>query len=103
MDTAFVRSCVPDGPRHHEEPIGATTASDGRIRRFGGVVAVLDPPHRPVNDPHHRLSRDFDTTVTAFTGGDKTLRGCLGWEHKASMWCGRPHWPPDPHVPVSPQ
>ena len=77
MDTTFVRSCAPDGPRHHEVLIGVATADDGRIRRFGGVIAALDPPHRPITEALRRLGRDPDTTITAFTDGDKMLRGYL--------------------------
>ncbi|MEQ9153289.1 MAG: hypothetical protein RLO06_17565, partial [Parvibaculum sp.] len=70
MDTTFVRSCAPDGPRHHEVLIGVATADDGRIRRFGGVIAALDPPPDsrrappvgpcPRHDHHglHRRRRD---------------------------------------------
>lgn len=77
MDTTFVRSCVPDGPRHHEVLIGVATADDGRIRRFGGIIAALDPPHRPITEALRRLGRGPDTTITAFTDGDKMLRGYL--------------------------
>jgi hypothetical protein len=68
---------MPGGPRHHEVLIEVATADDGRIRRFGGVVAALDPPHRPITDALARLGRGPDTTITAFTDGDKMLRGYL--------------------------
>jgi hypothetical protein len=77
MDTTFVRSCAPDGPRHHEVLIGVASTDDGRILRFGGVIAALDPPHRPITDALHRLGRCPETTITAFTDGDKMLRGYL--------------------------
>ena len=77
MDTTFVQSCAPGGPRHHEVLIGVATADDGRIRRFGGVIAALDPPHRPIIDALGRLGWGPDTTITAFTDGDKMLRGYL--------------------------
>ncbi|MEQ9151637.1 MAG: hypothetical protein RLO06_09085 [Parvibaculum sp.] len=77
MDTTFVRSCAPDGPRHHEVLIGVATADDGRIRRFGGVIAALDPPHGLITDALGPLGRAPDTTITAFTDGDEMRRGYL--------------------------
>ena len=77
MDTTFVRNCAPDGPRHHEVLIGVAMADDRRIRRFGGVIAALDPPHRLITGALQQLGRDLDTTITAFTDGDQMLRGYL--------------------------
>jgi uncharacterized protein with PIN domain len=79
MDTTFVRSCVPDGPLHHEVLIGVATSVDGRIRRFGGVIAALDPPHRPIADALGGLGRGPDTTITAFSNaiGDKALDAAM--------------------------
>lgn len=67
MDTTFVRSCAPGGPRHHEVLIGVATAGDRRIRRFGGVIAALDPPHRLITAALRQLGCDPDTTITGST------------------------------------
>src|SRR3546814_18463112 len=67
--------CSSDLPRHHEVLIGIGVADNGRSQRIGGVIAALEMPHDVIAATLCRLSRHDATAVTAFTDGDKMLRG----------------------------
>jgi hypothetical protein len=77
IDTTFVRSAGAEGPRHHEILIGVGSNERGRTIKVGAVVAELDIPHYLIQRTLRELGQGDATQVTAFTDGDKMLRGYL--------------------------
>src|SRR3546814_16840697 len=71
VDTTFVRSCVADGPRHHEVLIGIGVADNGRSQRIGGVIAALEMPHHVIAAPLCRPRRHEAPAVHPLPDGDK--------------------------------
>ena len=77
VDTTFVRSCEQGGPRHHEVLIGVATADKRRTLCIGGVIAAVQQPHTLIDEALADLGRTNATRITAFTDGDRMLRGYL--------------------------
>ena len=77
IDTTFVRSAAATGPRHHEVWIGVGTNEQGRCVKIGAVISMEDSPHTLIKRTLQGLGHGDATHITAFTDGDKMLRGYL--------------------------
>lgn len=67
IDTTFVRSAAPEGPRHNEILIGVGTNDRGESVKIGAVIAAVDEPHRIIESTLHALGRTDPTRVTTLS------------------------------------
>lgn len=94
LDTTFLRSHDRSRGRHHEVLIGTGRSDAGARQILGTMLYGRGPPEEQVTACLTSLGRTAPTKVTAYTDGDKVLRGLLktcgiterpilDWEHIA--------------------
>ncbi len=92
LDTTFLRSHDRSRGRHHEMLIGTGRSDAGARQILGTMLYGRGPPEEQVTACLTSLGRTAPTKVTAYTDGDKVLRGLLktcgiterpilDWEH----------------------